>query len=285
MKRGDACDGPSRAGPRQRHTPGPTRVSAGAGGEAASRPVPPCGHLPLQDAEPPSSSPPPPTVHATLRRRAREVSSRPPEPPASPASVRSDPATGTGRSGWSLSRVACGHRAGRGSCPRRNVPAPPTVPCPEGDKAAPCLAPQPRGRHRALGEVQSVGRSPWRSCFHRRCGRETKHVARARRVSCRCPRPDRAPWTWGRPPGSVTSPSRELVSAAPARAGVAGPPSHAEPVRLLPAHRAFVIPVRGASLLKCRGSRFCHVVSEVLRPDWLICSVCPRFPIRVQEAR
>lgn len=239
----------------------------------------------MQDAEPPSSSPPPPTVHATLRRRAREVSSRPPEPPASPASVRRDPATGTGRSGWSLSRVACGHRAGRGSCPRRNVPAPPTVPCPEGDKAAPCLAPQPRGRHRALGEVQSIGRSPWRSCFHRRCGRETKHVARARRVSCRCPRPDRAPWTWGRPPGSVTPPSRELVSAAPARAGVAGPPSHAEPCALAPGTPRLRNPGSRASLLKCRGSRFCHVVSEVLRPDWLICSVCPRFPIGVQEAR
>lgn len=277
MKRGDACDGPSRA-TAETHT-GPDAGLGRGGGRGGISPRPTVWAPALAGRGAPqqlATSPHGPRHSETLC--VRGVSSRPPEPPASPASVRNDPATGTGRSGWSLSCVACGHRAGRGSCPRQNVPAPPTVPCPEGDKAAPCLAPQPRGRHRALGEVQSVGRSPWRSCFHRRCGRETKHVARARRVSCRCPRPDRAPWTWGRPPGSSSQPRLPGL-------GSRVPRATQSPVRLLPAHRAFVIPVRGASLLKCRGSRFCHVVSEVLRPDWLICSVCPRFPIRVQEAR
>lgn len=80
------------------------------------------------------------------------------------------------------------------------------------------------------------------------------------------------------PPGSSSQPRLPGL-------GSRVPRATQSPVRLLPAHRAFVIPVRGASLLKCRGSRFCHVVSEVLRPDWLICSVCSRFPIRVQEAR
>lgn len=255
MKRGDACDGPSRA-TAETHT-GPNAGLGGGGGRGGISPRPTVWAPALAGRGAPeqlATSPHGPRHFATPRARGEL-------PPAGTArlarlrpSVRNDPATGTGRSGWSLSRVACGHRAGRGSCPRRNVPAPPTVPCPEGDKAAPCLAPQPRGRHRALGEVQSVGRSPWRSCFHRRCGRETKHVARARRVSCRCPRPDRAPWTWGRPPGSVTSPSRELVSAAPARAGVAGPPSHAEPCALAP----------GTPRLRNPGSR-----GQSVKMSWL----------------